>query len=136
MARHGSCAALFGNRVVSFGCYPDAMSRTILAKYVTPWKYRREQEEQRVHALRKRDGDDCRRCRRPLRFDLPRGHDLGPRIECFAAAPEPSLDDQCLTHGRCNAEGADHTQEVQDRVRRKSEAELFGKSRRKKSKAA
>ena len=109
------------------------MSRTILAKYVTPWRFRREQEEQRVHALRGRDGDDCRRCRRPMRFDLPRGHDLGPRVERFGSASpgdEIALESLCLTHGRCNAEGADHTQEVQDRVRRKSEAELFAKARR------
>lgn len=112
------------------------MSSSILAKYVTPWKYRREQEDQRVHALRKRDGDDCRRCRRPMRFDLPRGHDLGPKVESFEAGPEPSLESQCLTHGRCNPEGADNTQEVQDRVRRKSEAELFAKARRKKASAA
>jgi len=36
------------------------MSRTILAKYVTPWKFRREQEARRVAALRQRDGDDWR----------------------------------------------------------------------------
>jgi hypothetical protein len=109
------------------------MSSTILARYVTPWKYRREQEAQRLHALRKRDGDECRRCRRPMRFDLPRGHDLGPRIEPLAtsqAGEELALNHLCLTHGRCNAEGADHTQEVQDRVRRRSEAELFAKARR------
>ena len=117
----------------------SSMSRTIIAKYVTPWKYRREQEAQRLHALRKRDGDDCRRCRRPMRFDLPRGHDLGPKVEQFASASageEVALEQLCLTHGRCNAEGADNTQEVQDRVRRKSEADLFAKSRRKKSAAA
>jgi len=136
MARHGNHAVRFGNRAVSSARYDGAMSSSILAKYVTPWKYRREQEEQRVHALRKRDGDDCRRCRRPMRFDLPRGHDQGPKVECFEAGPEPSLDSQCLTHGRCNMEGADNTQEVQDRVRRKSEADLFGKSRRKKANAA
>lgn len=130
MARHGSPAALFGNRAVSFGCYPDPMSSTIIAKYVTPWRYRREQEAMRLRSLRQRDGDDCRRCRRPMRFDLPRGHDLGPKIEVLAQCDEESIDGMCLTHGRCNAEGADHTQQVQDRVRRKSEAELFAKARR------
>jgi hypothetical protein len=108
------------------------MSRTIIVKYVNPWKFRREQERQRLSALRQRDGDDCRRCRRPLRFDLPRGHDMGPRIEEILTDPAEGaeeLDNLCLCHGRCNAEAADHTSEVQERVRRKSEAELFAKSR-------
>ena len=68
-----------------------------------------------------------------MRFDLPRGHDLGPKVEQFGSASpgdEIALESLCLTHGRCSAEGADHTQEVQDRVRRKSEAELFAKARR------
>jgi len=108
------------------------MSPAILAKYVTPWKYKREQEAHRMQALRKRDGDDCRRCRRAMRFDLPRGHDLGPKVEhlASAAADEIPLENLCLTHFRCNADGANNTQEVLDRVRRTNEAELFAKNRR------
>jgi hypothetical protein len=115
------------------------MSRMIIAKYVTPWKYRRDQEAQRLQALRNRDGDDCRRCRRPLRFDLPQGHDMGPKVEAIApvaggeAAATANL---CLTHRRCHAEAADHTDEVKERIRRKAEAELLSKSRKRKSKAA
>lgn len=109
------------------------MASSIIAKYVTPWRFRREQQEQRVAALRQRDGDNCRRCRRPIRFDLPPGHDKGPRIETFdsrdAAPPEP-LDALCLCHGRCNAAGADNTDEVTERIRRRSEAELLSKKRR------
>src|SRR3954452_21488221 len=107
------------------------MSPTLIAKYVTPWKYRRAEEQRRIEALRGRDGEDCRRCRRPLRFDLPRGHDLGPKLEAIGpAAPgqAPGLDNLCLTHGRCHAE-VDLTSEVTERVRRKAEAELFAKSR-------
>jgi hypothetical protein len=108
------------------------MSPTILARYVTPWKYKREQEALRMQALRNRDGDDCRRCRRPMRFDLPRGHDLAPKMAqiAFSGGEELPLDDLCLTHGRCNADGADNTQEVLDRVRRTNEAELFSRARR------
>jgi hypothetical protein len=108
------------------------MSRTILARYLNPRKFRREQEQAaRVAALRQRDGDDCRRCRRPMRFDLTPGHDLGPKVEEVAPAPDgESLDHLCLTHRRCNADAADNTSEVVERVRRKSEAELFAKSRR------
>lgn len=108
------------------------MSSTIIAKYLAPWKYHRAQNQQRLQALRQRDGDSCRRCRRPIRFDLPPGHDKGAVIERIiptAGADEEVLDDFCLCHRRCNADGVDHTREVQERVRRKSEAELFGKAR-------
>lgn len=107
------------------------MSPTLIVKYVTPWKYRREEEQRRIATLRSRDGEDCRRCRRPLRFDLPRGHDLGPKVEAMmtGVAGQPvALDNLCLTHGRCHAE-TDLTREVTERVRRKAEAELFTKSR-------
>jgi hypothetical protein len=109
------------------------MSRTIIAKYVTPWKYRRAQNAQRLAALRQRDGEDCRRCRRPLRFDLPNGHDQGPRIEHMTAGQSggetAELDELCLTHVRCNPAN-DHTSEVLERIRRKNEAVLFTKSRK------
>lgn len=108
------------------------MASSIIAKYVTPWKYRREEQERRVAALRNRDGDNCRRCRRPIRFDLPPGHDKGPKVECFADdSPDPqAIDLLCLCHGRCNAAGADNTDEVTERIRRKGEAELLSKKGR------
>jgi hypothetical protein len=114
------------------------MSGTIILRYLNPWKFRREQEAQRVAALRSRDGDDCRRCRRPLRFDLPRGHDQSPKVEQVLVAAnqqEDSLNNTCLCHVRCNAAGADHTGEVTERIRRKQEAELLSQSR-KRGKAA
>ena len=104
-----------------------------IARYLNPWKFKREQEElQRIEGLRGRDGDDCRRCRRPIRFDLPSGYDLAPRIHDIAATPEseePTLDSLCLVHTRCNAAGADNTAEVKERVQRKNEADLFAKRR-------
>jgi hypothetical protein len=110
------------------------MSRSIIAKYVTPWKYRLERaEQQRVDALRHRDGDNCRRCRRPIRFDLPSGHDKAPLVEpVFVAAhvEAEDLDSLCLTHVRCNAAGEDHTDEVTERIRRRSEADLLSRSRK------
>lgn len=109
------------------------MASTIIAKYVTPWRFRREQQEQRLAALRGRDGDNCRRCRRPIRFDLAEGHDKGPRIETIdtgTTADSEALERLCLCHGRCNAAGADNTDEVTERIRRKSEAELLSKKRR------
>jgi hypothetical protein len=107
------------------------MSRIMFARVIAPWKLRRERERQRVDALRQRDGDACRRCRRPIRFDLPHGHDRGPTIIIAAANGDiAALDDLCLTHGRCNADGIDHTGEVQERVRRKNEAELLARARK------
>ena len=126
------------NFLLSLGGYAGVMSRFDLARYVTPWKYRREQEARRVAELRRRDGDDCRRCRRPMRFDLPRGHDKGPRIEAITPGTdgEPqSLESLCLCHVRCNAAGADSTSEVTERMRRRNEAELLSRPRRAKKHA-
>jgi 5-methylcytosine-specific restriction endonuclease McrA len=114
------------------------MSRTIIAKYVTPWKYKRERREaEQVRALKLRDGDACARCRRAMRFDLPAGHDQGARIEQIVATTEhePDLVNLRLTHRRCNASGVDHTDEVTERIRRKNEAELFAQSRKRKRRA-
>jgi len=103
-----------------------------LTRFINPWKYRREERRRRVEALRQRDGDDCRRCRRPIRFDLAEGHDLGVRFEQIVSGAEAeadSLANLCLTHGRCNVSGQDHTAEVSARLRPKREAELFTKAR-------
>jgi hypothetical protein len=108
------------------------MSRSIIARYVNPWKFRREQNEQRLKALRQRDGDACRRCKRPIRFDLTDGHDLGPRIEAIlygTANDTETLDNLCLTHGRCNTKSGCDTAEVKERARLKNEAALFAKAR-------
>ena len=92
-----------------------------LIRLVAPRLFRQRQEAARIAALRNRDGDQCARCRRPLRFDLPAGHDQGPMIESGGH----------LCHRRCTAGGMDHTAEVADRMRRKAEAALFVKSRKK-----
>jgi hypothetical protein len=108
------------------------MARQSLLRFLNPWKHRREERERRVAALRQRDGDACRRCRRPMRFDLPFGHDLGARIEPVAggaAADKAAIGDLCLTHGRCNVSGQDHTGEVIERLRPRPEADLFAKAR-------
>jgi hypothetical protein len=108
-----------------------------IVSYLNPWRRKREREAEQVRALRARDGDACTRCRRPLRFDLPRGHDAGARIEpLLSGGGREALDNLCLTHGRCNAAGADHTGEVSERIRRRSEAQLLSKSRTKKPRRA
>jgi len=119
--------------------YGETMNRQFLARYVSPWTLRREREQQqRIAAIRQRDGETCRRCRRPIRFDLPDGHDKGPRVLTIERSPagEPeTLEALCLCHVRCNSAGADQTDEVTERLRRKSEAALLSKSRRAKKRA-
>ena len=106
-----------------------------IARYLIPWTLKREREAERLRLLRVRDGEACARCRRPMRFDLPAGHDQGARIEEIVPG-SAALDNLRLTHRRCNAPGLDHTDEVTERIRRKAEAELFAKSRKRKRKAA
>jgi hypothetical protein len=105
-----------------------------IARFVSPLKYRREQPEAaRVRLLRQRDGDECRRCRRPMRFDLPAGHDHGACVQPIQFgfdADSADFENLCLTHRRCNAAQADHTAEVTERIRRKQEAALFSKARK------
>ena len=101
-------------------------------RFLNPWAHKREAERARIAALRQRDGDCCRRCRRPIRFELPQGHDQGARIEailCGVEEAEESLANLCLTHGKCNVSGLDHTDEVFERLRPQREAELFAKAR-------
>ena len=110
-----------------------------IAKYLNPWKFRREQQAERVKILRGRDGDNCARCRRPLRFDLPAGHDQGAAIERVVpalAGGGEELGNLRLCHARCYSSGVDHTGEVAERIRRKNEASLLSKSRRRTTKAA
>lgn len=104
----------------------------LFLKYLNPWKYRRQQAAERVAALRIRDGDNCARCRRPMRFDLVDGHDQGAAIEAIVSgAVGETLDQFRLCHPRCNPSGVDHTAEVTMRVRKKNEADFFAKARAK-----
>ena len=102
-----------------------------LIRFLNPRKYRRDQKAARVEALKTRDGEQCARCRRRIRFDFPAGHDQGPIIEPAPSAIAP--DHVRLCHRRCNKPGLDHTIEVTERVRRKNEAALFGKSRKRRA---
>jgi hypothetical protein len=114
------------------------MASGTIIKFVAPWKFRREQNVQRMKALRMRDGDTCRRCKRELRFDMPDGHDLGAKIEAIlpkSAGGTEDLDNLCLTHGRCNAKSGCDTAEVKERARIKHEAALFETSRKKRRRA-
>jgi hypothetical protein len=111
------------------------MKSSAILRFLTPW-LRRRREAERVAALRSRDGEQCARCRRALRFDLPTGHDQAPRIEAIAADGDlHALDNLRLTHRRCAPPGINHTDEVAERVRRKSEAALLARPRRRRKAA-
>ena len=105
-----------------------------IARYLRPWALKRTRDAERLSALRSRDGDNCARCRRPLRFDLPAGNDQGAVVE--TATADEALANSRLCHRRCFAPGMDHTGEVTERMRRRNEAALLSKSRPKKTKAA
>jgi hypothetical protein len=103
---------------------------TSLIRFFNPPRFRRAREAAWVEELKRRDGENCARCRRPIRFDFPPGHDQGPKVEGSAGA-NGAIASARLCHRRCNASGIDHTGEVTERVRRKNEAALFTKSRKK-----
>ena len=68
------------------------------------------------------------------RIPPPPGHELGARIEQLvpgAAAASGSIDNLCLTHGRCNRKAGTDTREVADRARQKAEIEMFDRARQK-----
>ena len=109
------------------------MPQSVIVRYLNPWKFRRQKAAERLAALRQRDGDNCARCRRPMRFDLTEGHDQGAAVEQVVRGEGEALENLRLCHGRCNPSGVDHTEEVTMRVRRKNEAELFSKSRAKRA---
>jgi len=115
------------------------MTRKSIVKYLNPWMFQREKKRLKFQQLRERDGDNCWRCRRPLRFDLSPGHDLAPTIEHVMPKSKGgtmALDNLCLCHGHCNRLMGDATPEVKERLRRKHEAALFDKARKRKRQAA
>ena len=109
------------------------MTGNVIVMLVNPWKFWRVQNEQRLRVLRMRDGENCSRCRRPLRFDLPDGHEMGAKVEQIvprSAGGTDALDNLVLCHTRCNPGMVDNTPEVMDRIRRRNEAELLARPRK------
>lgn len=95
-----------------------------IARFINPWGFKRDQQRRRLAELRQRDGDHCRRCRRPMLFDLPPGHDQAPTVQQIGPRPKGgsgALDNLCLCHVRCNRVTVDNTVEVQERMRLRAE---------------
>jgi len=107
------------------------MSQHSIVTYLNPWKLRRQKLQQRLEALRQRDGENCRRCRRPMRFDLPSGHDQAASVQPILSGTSDAFENLCLCHARCNAECADNTAQVQERIRLKEEATAAERTARK-----
>ena len=107
------------------------MPRKDISKYLNPWMYRREKKRQRFAELRQRDGDNCSRCRRPMQFDLPPGHDQAPTLQQVGpkSAGSGAIDNLCLCHVRCNGVTVDNTLEVTERMRRRAEEAVEPKRR-------
>ena len=93
------------------------MPRSSLARYLNPWKHRREEHERKVAELRQRDGDNCTRCRRPVRFDFPAGHDLSAKIEPMgASAVADTIEDKLRIMGRQDPARAHHSHEIHEHL--------------------
>ena len=103
-----------------------------IARYLKPWLARREKAQLRVAELRSRDGDNCRRCKRPMNFDLPPGHDQAPvlvPVRANSGKGSRALDDLCLCHVRCNGVTVDNTEQVQERLRLRAEESVAPRKR-------
>lgn len=103
-----------------------------IARFFVPGMFKRDKRRQRLAELRQRDGDDCRRCRRPMRFDLPPGNDHAPTVQQIGPKSKGGtgpLDTLCLCHVRCNGVTVDNTVEVQERMRLRAEAAVEPKRR-------
>jgi 5-methylcytosine-specific restriction endonuclease McrA len=108
------------------------MPRKDIVKYFHPWMFMRDKKRQRFAELRERDGDHCWRCRRPMQFDLPRGHEKAPTIEHRLPKSKGgtnALDNLCLCHGRCNWAMGDATPQVKERMRLRAEEAAVPKRR-------
>lgn len=96
------------------------MTRSSIVRLLRPRMFQRDERQRQLDLLRQRDGDDCRRCRRPLSFDVPSAHHRAPTLQPLApsggGAPM-DVNALCLCHVRCNGEPADSTLEVLERVR-------------------
>ena len=110
------------------------MTRTTLARFLKPWMFKREQAQLRLAELRSamatiaRDagGRSSSTGRRAMSWPRRSRRSVpGPR--------DGALANLCLTHGRCNVQGRDHTDEVLERLRPAREAELFAKARKKRA---
>lgn len=68
-----------------------------------------------------------------MRFDLPAGHDQAATVQQILCGFEAALDNLCLCHARCNAECADRTAEVEQRLRLKEQTEAPSREVRKRT---
>ncbi|MBA2466187.1 MAG: HNH endonuclease [Sphingomonas sp.] len=102
------------------------MKRKTIARYLNFWMFQRDRRQREFAELHQRDGDNCWRCKRPMRFDLPRSHPKAPSIEHImpkSRGGTMALGNLCLCHRRCNWELGDKTPEVKERMRLRAEGQ-------------
>ena len=84
------------------------------------WVLAQVEKKQRFAAVRARDGDDCWRCNRPMRFEGPPNCGKAATIEHVLPRSKGGGDDLGnlrLCHVGCNRHLADHPPEQKERMR-------------------
>ena len=87
--------------------------------FLPGWAHRRLRKR-RLAALRARDGDNCWRCRKPMRFEGPPNCGKAATIEHILPRSKGGGDELanlCLCHPGCNRHLADHSPAQKERMR-------------------
>jgi len=96
------------------------MPRKNIARYLNPWMFTRERKRRQFEAVRKRDGDNCWRCHRPMDFSEPRNKAKSATIEHRkprAHGGTSALDNLVLCHVGCNRHLGANPPEQKERMR-------------------
>ena len=90
-------------------------------RWSVPWWIARHRKKKvRLAALRARDGDDCWRCGRPMRFEGPPNRGRAATIEHLRPRSQGgtgALDNLRLCHVGCNRHLGAHPPEQKERMR-------------------
>ncbi len=95
------------------------MAKTPPNWFLPGWVHRRLRKR-RIAALRTRDGGDCWRCNRPMRFEGPPNCGKAATIEHVLPRSKGGGNDLAnlrLCHVGCNRHLADHAPEQKERMR-------------------
>lgn len=96
------------------------MAKTPPNWFLPGWAHKLVKKKRRFAAIRARDGDDCWRCHRPMRFEGPPNCGKAATIEHITPRSKggtDDLDNLRLCHVGCNRHLADHPPEQKERMR-------------------
>ena len=88
--------------------------------FLPGWVHRLVRKKKLIAALRARDGDDCWRCNRPMRFEGVPNRGKAATIEHVLSRSKGGGDDPGnlrLCHVGCNRHLADHAPDQKERMR-------------------